>query len=420
VEEKSYAGRGGEIGIMETLKKNKFVALVFVVCLLVASSSLSISVYAATHPSFTTTVETGSMVDTVSYVIFKDGSTYFAKNGTTGAIDYSGTNGTQVTQNAVDNTDCGTILFKATDSIYEPYVLKNILINGSKSNRITIKGESFKGVYIEADVGASYVFNVTGGVWFVSFVNLDINGKEIASNLLFFDDCDRINIEHILCYGATSANIDIQSPCAGVYISHVYSHCPCQIALNLQSGASHIWIDNSEFGNGTYASIVGTGANEVFINNVKALNTINFEFNDKWIMLNNIKVSAAMFDGLRLFRCTHVMVSNLIITNIGCNATGSFDGISLSSYGDNHDFQFSNIEILYDGYGTMRYGLNVEAENVTASNVRVSGASTAGVSVSGDYNILYGLDTRGCSTGILDSGSNNHINLSWNATNWIS
>lgn len=52
--------------------------------------------------SGSTIIERGSFVETASYVVFKDGSTYKAKNGTTGAIDYSGTSAVTVMQTAVN------------------------------------------------------------------------------------------------------------------------------------------------------------------------------------------------------------------------------------------------------------------------------------------------------------------------------
>jgi len=54
-------------------------------------------------------VEDRSQAESASYTIFKEGSFYFAKNGTTGSIDYSGTNASQVIQNAGDALTSGRI-----------------------------------------------------------------------------------------------------------------------------------------------------------------------------------------------------------------------------------------------------------------------------------------------------------------------
>lgn len=119
-------------------------------CLLIASSSISWTVYAATHPSFTTTIETGSMIDRASYVIFKDGSTIFAKNGTTGAIDYSGTNASEIINNVISQVINigGTILLKAgtytlSNKIYIPASTK-----GSTTKTVNLIGETWSGTPI--------------------------------------------------------------------------------------------------------------------------------------------------------------------------------------------------------------------------------------------------------------------------------
>jgi len=360
-------------------------ALIFVAIGILITSGL-FYVFAAT-PSNPVYIGSGIYPSACSFTVWKEGSNYFAKDGYGQLSSYSGTNATHLVQNLIDNlpNDMGSIMFKTTASMYDPYVLANITINAK--DRVTIKGESFKGVYIEADTGASYIFNVTGDVDFFSFENLDLNGKSIATNLIALDDCDRGSLQNILCYGATAANIDIGSPTSVIYLHHVYSHSPCESALSLHSGAAHIWISDCEFGNGTYASIVGTGANEVFISNTKATQRIIFEYNDKFIMLSNVKVAASSFDGIKIYRCTHVSLSNIQVCNVG-TAAGDYDGITISSHADNHDIQLSNVDIFYDGYGTMRYGLNIAANNVSGSNIRVTGASTSGVYVTGsDINL---------------------------------
>ena len=49
--------------------------------------------YVVSNPdlSYTTVIQEGSMATEASYIIFQDGTTYYARNGFTGAIDYSGT-----------------------------------------------------------------------------------------------------------------------------------------------------------------------------------------------------------------------------------------------------------------------------------------------------------------------------------------
>src|SRR3990172_5424314 len=71
--------------------------LVFVMFILTISSW----VYAL-NPSFSTIIQPGTNISGYSYIIFTDGTSIFARNGNTGAIDYSGTTFSTVTQNAIN------------------------------------------------------------------------------------------------------------------------------------------------------------------------------------------------------------------------------------------------------------------------------------------------------------------------------
>lgn len=57
-----------------------------------------------------TVSEFGGM-EGASYIIFKEGLAYYAKNGKTGAIDYSGTNAAQIIQNAINALHGGGKIF---------------------------------------------------------------------------------------------------------------------------------------------------------------------------------------------------------------------------------------------------------------------------------------------------------------------
>lgn len=148
---------------METVKKNKFVALVFIFCLLIASASISWTVYAATHPSWTTTIETGSMIDMASYVIFKDGSTYFAKNGMTGAIEFSGTSAATVIQNVFDTTPSSVFFKNGTYNLAGATVTaRSILMiagEGCGDNGTILSGGTLK--IVQPSFTWNYGFSIT-------------------------------------------------------------------------------------------------------------------------------------------------------------------------------------------------------------------------------------------------------------------
>lgn len=55
-----------------------------------------------------------------SYIVWINSGTYYAKNGNTGTIDYSGANAATVIQNAIDATTTGRVFIKAVSgSVYD-------------------------------------------------------------------------------------------------------------------------------------------------------------------------------------------------------------------------------------------------------------------------------------------------------------
>ena len=61
------------------------------------------------------TIDSGSFTETASYVIFKVGDTYYVKNGTTGEIEFSGTNAATVINYAINHVPvkCSVIYIKS-------------------------------------------------------------------------------------------------------------------------------------------------------------------------------------------------------------------------------------------------------------------------------------------------------------------
>jgi len=121
--------------------------LSLVIAAFVGSGALT---YAATASlSFTTTIEGGSLVESASYVVFKDGSTYFAKNGTTGAIDYSGTNASEIINNVITvlygTTSGGSILLKAGRYVIDSEIQIPAVDKFEESFALSIQGEILSG-----------------------------------------------------------------------------------------------------------------------------------------------------------------------------------------------------------------------------------------------------------------------------------
>lgn len=76
------------------------------------TSFLSYLAWSNPDLSYPTVVTEGSMITEASYIVFLDGSTYYARNGLTGAMDYSDTNKTLVLYNVESSVDdAGGIIY---------------------------------------------------------------------------------------------------------------------------------------------------------------------------------------------------------------------------------------------------------------------------------------------------------------------
>jgi hypothetical protein len=73
------------------------------VAVLLLGTSFGIMI-SGTTPGFPTVIEPGSNVIGASYIVFKDGSNYYARNGSTGAIDSSSATALTIIEYAMDNS----------------------------------------------------------------------------------------------------------------------------------------------------------------------------------------------------------------------------------------------------------------------------------------------------------------------------
>jgi len=86
------------------MNKRLMVVTLLLAGLMILASITTVIGVAETEPDFNTIVEPGSMVETADYMIFQDDAgNIFAKNGTTGAIDFADSDASTVIQAALDN-----------------------------------------------------------------------------------------------------------------------------------------------------------------------------------------------------------------------------------------------------------------------------------------------------------------------------
>ena len=167
------------------------VAVLSMTCILLGGS---IGYIYAVNLSTYTYYGAGGQTETASYVIWKDGSTYYAKNGITGAIDYSGTDASTVIQNAFDATPThGKVEFLGNKFIINTALKPHTMME--------IKGNLYR---TELNgVGAIKVFDLDGinSVRIDGFV-ISNDGTDAGSIGIYCLNTTFIEIRDVWCYGA--------------------------------------------------------------------------------------------------------------------------------------------------------------------------------------------------------------------------
>lgn len=120
--------------IPRTVKSETFIAVTLTLIVFLAFT-LNYALSAST-----VTIVPSSFVETASYTIWKDGVTYYAKNGDTGEVDYSGTNAATVIDTTEDAlTSGGKIFLKAGwYNITTEILIENAYVNIEGAGRKTI------------------------------------------------------------------------------------------------------------------------------------------------------------------------------------------------------------------------------------------------------------------------------------------
>lgn len=364
------------------------------ICLLIASGSISITVYAATHPSWTTTIETGSMIDMASYVIFKDGSTYFAKNGTTGVIEFSGTNASQIIQSASEAE--GTICFVGSFEITHAIQI---------SNDVKFEGGWF---YTDNDI---YMFQVTIPTIKLSMTNMGFEHRGDTGGILNASDgVIRGRFDDLKYVSAISTDYTGSLFYLGGY-SNNFGNTFTRCSFISQSNVSHnlifyqgseLVLDACKFGNNKG----NQSGSRVYMSDSTwgSIQNCGFECVTLLIggskhVINNNWFSLPPAYGIVLYKSSYNLVENNLI---GYNPTypGTYTGIKI--YGE----------------ATGSSNNNTISNNIVFS----AGANSKGIyeAAYADYNLYIGNNCRGINgIGIEITGANSKVHLCWNGTNWI-
>ncbi len=165
-----------------------------------------------------------------SYLIFSDGKgKYYAENGTTQALDFSGTSGSQVGQKCIDalSASGGKIVFAGTIKLDSPLIIEKGFTNGLLE--LSGYGPSTQLISNRAsdciDVIGGKAFGYDGP-YHVLIDNLVLTSEispegNYMNNGIYVKNWFNINIENVMVFYANNAGIFIEDS-ANVHLNNVY------------------------------------------------------------------------------------------------------------------------------------------------------------------------------------------------------
>jgi hypothetical protein len=235
-------------------------------------------------------VFTDFVVTPATYIVFTDGSKYYAKNGSTGVIEYSDTDASNVIQYAVNNVNIlggGKILIRrgkyiinrsvkplsnvaievedgAVFELYQPFLFQG-LYDPAVSDFSLIGGR----FVVKADVKMIW-FRTTAKNILVKGIRLEIDpslGSYTASFGIRFENPDNLVIDGITIIGAGSDTIHLSG--ANIVVSNSYLDGLSQFANGIYHTARNIFILNNKFIGWKHNGIMnaGTSSNIVIVGN---------------------------------------------------------------------------------------------------------------------------------------------------------
>jgi len=285
-----------------------------------------------------------NLKSTASYIIWTDGSTIYALNGTTGTIDYSGTDAATVINNAVTNIDEGIVYIKSG-----LYILSSAI---SLKSNIEIIGE--KNTILKVDDGAQINAIEGTGVTNVHISNLEIDGnyanntEKIAGgdniqNGIYLSNCTYCHIENVISHDNIFHGIFLVNGCSYNNVKNCILHDNGYRAIHSHTNCTHNLYDGNICYNDGKTNYGGL--------------FVIYDGNNYNTVTNNIIINDGLY-GIALHGKDDEASNlpseyNLISNNMIYSDTGLMCGIYIQN--DNFDYNtISNNVIKVDGYGILQ------------------------------------------------------------------
>jgi len=170
----------------------------FVCTIALSLMVVNLSMGAGSPIGFPTVIEPGSNVGTADYVLFKDGSTYYAKNGTTGAISFSGISFYTIINDAIDALSGSGLIFMRLGT----YALSSDLVIETSGIRIEGTASSGSKFATPTTLTTNIVGNVIIRAENVKLAHLNVYGDvEMGATVSGDNAAHWVTLSEVYIYG---------------------------------------------------------------------------------------------------------------------------------------------------------------------------------------------------------------------------
>jgi len=305
-------------------------------------------------------IESGSMVSTASYTVFKDSSgTYYARNGSTGTIEFSSTNATYVFQSCHDAIDGGLISVKSGIYLFSG----DLLIT---NEHISIVGEGLgdipdKGTILRATSGCDKIIHMKDSRWF-RMEHLTLDANDVAD----------------FCFYADNYNNSAKGE-ANIYLNDIF-------AWGIAMGKCYHTISPVKIAGSTIVTITNCVFHHGYI-------TLNFvDCTDVWVSNCDIEMGV---NAIKTENCWHIHLTSIKLADCrqefaNTDYAGTSNGAVIFFGEAEHNIEMENIIILEYMLHAIRIGPYVVGP-VLMNNIKIDlQPSTVPIGTS------YGIWNQGC------------------------
>jgi len=232
--------------------------------------------------------------ETASYIIFKEGDMVYAKNGSTGKIDFSGTDASTVIQSAIDNLPSGKIYIKAGT-----YIISSAI--APKSN-IEIVGEGINKTVLDASNQGCAIFHQTTSINNFAIRDLYLLSENNNAFQLDIYNAKYFTIQNIKCRNtATGYGY-------GIYLQSCKYFNIKDIIIDTRGTGICVYSSSNGCISGVIAIRIQSGANDII--RVEKSNHITVGN----VIADGTASSDGIYRGINIRSSEHINVINCAIT----------------------------------------------------------------------------------------------------------